>query len=59
LDKLNQVEDLSELFVVDASNSAIVSTWSRRGKTRLEQPRALAEGLKKPSLHGPYSNVLT
>ncbi|WP_448118857.1 methyl-accepting chemotaxis protein [Pseudomonas serbica] len=58
-DKLDQAADFSELFVVDASGQVIVSTWSRRGKTRLEHTRALAEGLKAPFLHGPYSDPLT
>jgi methyl-accepting chemotaxis protein len=59
LDKLSQAEDFSELFVVDPSGSVIVSTWSRGAKTRIEQTRALAEGLKAPFLHGPYSDPLT
>jgi methyl-accepting chemotaxis protein len=59
VDKLVQAEDFSELFVVDASGSVIVSTWSQRGKARLEHTRALAQGLKAPFLHGPYSDPLT
>ncbi|WCM54389.1 methyl-accepting chemotaxis protein [Pseudomonas sp. WJP1] len=59
VDKLNQAEDFSELFVVDTSGSVIASTWTRRGQNRHEQTRALAEGLKAPFLHGPYSDPLT
>jgi methyl-accepting chemotaxis protein len=59
VDKLVQAEDFSELFVVDASGSVIVSTWSQRGKAQLEHTRALAQGLKAPFLHGPYSDPLT
>ncbi|HCS44317.1 MAG TPA: methyl-accepting chemotaxis protein, partial [Pseudomonas sp.] len=59
MDKLRQAEDFSELFVVDVAGSVIVSTWNRRGKSRLEHTRALAEGLKAPFLHGPYRDPLT
>ncbi len=59
LDKLRQAEDFSELFVVDVAGNVIVSTWNRRGNTRLEHTRALAEGLKAPFLHGPYRDPLT
>ena len=59
MDKLRQTEDFSELFVVDVAGSVIVSTWNRRGKSRLEHTRALAEGLKAPFLHGPYRDPLT
>ncbi|VVO73653.1 hypothetical protein PS903_01397 [Pseudomonas fluorescens] len=59
MDKLRQAEDFSELFVVDVAGNVIVSTWNRRGNTRLEHTRALAEGLKAPFLHGPYRDPLT
>jgi methyl-accepting chemotaxis protein len=59
IDKLRQAEDFSELFVVDVAGSVLVSTWSQRGTTRLEQSRALAEGLKAPFLRGPYRDPLT
>ncbi|MCU1752679.1 methyl-accepting chemotaxis protein [Pseudomonas sp. 6D_7.1_Bac1] len=59
VDKLSQAEDFSELFVVDASGTVIVSTWEGRGKSQPEHSRALAEGLKAPFLHGPYSDPLT
>ncbi|MDQ0126546.1 methyl-accepting chemotaxis protein [Pseudomonas lini] len=59
IDMLRQAEDFSELFVVDVAGNVIVSTWNRRGKTRHEHTRALAEGLKAPFLHGPYRDPLT
>jgi len=59
MDKLRQAEDFSELFVVDVAGNVIVSTWNRRGTTRHEHTRALAEGVKAPFLHGPYRDPLT
>ncbi len=59
LDKLSEAEDFSELFVVDPFGSVIASTWTGRDKSQLEKTQALAEGLKAPFLHGPYSDPLT
>ncbi|MBS7842859.1 methyl-accepting chemotaxis protein [Pseudomonas fluorescens] len=59
MDKLGQAEDFSELFVVDTGGAVIVSTWSGHGKSSPCNPKALAEGLKAPFLHGPYSDPLT
>ena len=59
LDKLGQAEDFSELFVVDTEGAVIVSTWSGHSKSSLCNAKALAEGLKAPFLHGPYSDPLT
>ena len=59
LDKLGQAEDFSELFVVDIGGTVIASTWSGHGKNSPCVPKALAEGLKAPFLHGPYSDPLT
>ncbi|WP_253424815.1 methyl-accepting chemotaxis protein [Pseudomonas sp. GGS8] len=59
LDKLGQAEDFSELFVVDTGGAVIASTWSGHGKSSPCNPKALAEGLKAPFLHGPYSDPLT
>jgi methyl-accepting chemotaxis protein len=59
VDKLSQAEDFSELFVVDANGTIIVSTCNGRGKNQLENLHALTEGLKAPFLHGPYSDPLT
>lgn len=59
LDKLGQAEDFSELFVVDTGGTVIASTWSGHGKSSPCNAKALAEGLKAPFLHGPYSDPLT
>ncbi|MBK5354519.1 methyl-accepting chemotaxis protein [Pseudomonas sp. TH41] len=59
MDTLIQADDFSELFVIDVSGTVIASTWNGRGKRQLENTRALAEGLKAPFLHGPYSDPLT
>ena len=59
MDKLSQAEDFSELFVVGVDGKVITSTWSGRGNNKLENTRALAEGLKAPFLHGPYIDPLT
>ena len=56
---LAQAEDFSELFVVDAHGTVIASTWPQRGTPRIEHMSALAQGLKAPFLHGPYSDPLT
>lgn len=58
-DKLAQAEDFSELFVVDAGGDVIASTWPQRGTPRIEYTAALAQGLRAPFLHGPYSDPLT
>nr|WP_110635021.1 methyl-accepting chemotaxis protein [Pseudomonas sp. CC120222-01a] len=59
LDKLAQAEDFSELCVIDAAGNVIASTWAKRGNSRIDQLQALAQGLKAPFLHGPYSDPLT
>lgn len=59
IDKLNQAEDFSELFVVDVTGVVVASSWTGRGNSQLENTRALAEGLKAPFLHGPYRDPLT
>jgi len=59
MDKLSQAEDFSELFVVGVDGKVITSTWSGRGNNKLENTRALAEGLKAPFLHGPFIDPLT
>ncbi|MCP8348417.1 methyl-accepting chemotaxis protein [Pseudomonas sp. FBF18] len=57
--KLAQAEDFSELFVVDAAGEVLASTWRGQGTRPRIDPRPLAEGLKAPFLHGPYSDPLT
>jgi len=59
LDKLGQAEDFTELFVVDTGGAVIASTWRGHGKSSPCNAKALAEGLKAPFLHGPYSDPLT
>ncbi|MHC8378491.1 methyl-accepting chemotaxis protein [Pseudomonas sp. MDT1-16] len=59
IEKLSQAEDFSELFVLGVDGVVIASSWNGRGKNQLEKTRALAEGLKAPFLHGPYSDPLT
>lgn len=58
-EKLNQASDLSELFVVDIQGEVLASTWPAHCKSKDLNPLALAEGLKAPFLHGPYSDPLT
>jgi methyl-accepting chemotaxis protein len=59
VEKLAQAEDFSELCVVDLTGDVMVSTWDGRGNSKSAQLEALAEGLKAPFLHGPYSDPLT
>jgi methyl-accepting chemotaxis protein len=58
-DKLLQARDMSELFVVSPAGEVLVSTYAAHCKAKDLDPRALAEGLKKPFLHGPYADPLT
>jgi methyl-accepting chemotaxis protein len=58
-EKLQQAGDVSELFVVDTQGTVLASSWPQHGGSRDLNPRALAEGLKKPFLHGPYVDPLT
>jgi methyl-accepting chemotaxis protein len=58
-DKLQQASDFSELFVVDPHGQLLATTATGQSDARDSNPRALAEGLKKPFLHGPYVDPLT
>ncbi|MDB6047320.1 MAG: chemotaxis protein, partial [Pseudomonas sp.] len=58
-EKLNQASDMSELFVVDIHGRVLASTWPAHCQSKDLNPLALAEGLKAPFLHGPYSDPLT
>ena len=58
-EKLGQTTDISELLVVKADGQIIASSWARHCNARDLPPRALAEGLQQPFLHGPYSDPLT
>jgi methyl-accepting chemotaxis protein len=57
--KLQQAADFSELFVVDLAGKVLASTWAGHLNNQDLDPRALAEGLKKPFLHGPYADPMT
>ncbi len=60
LDKLAQANDFSELFIIDTSGTVVLSSWAQRSNgQRIGQLGALAQGLKAPFLHGPYSDPLT
>lgn len=57
-----QVADFSELFIVDAQGHVLVSTHTaREGSAHNgdQLTRALQQGLKKPFLHGPYTDATT
>lgn len=58
-DKLSQAEDFSELFVIDATGSVVISSWKERSAHPPANLHAFAEGLKAPFLHGPYVDPLT
>ncbi|WP_166361599.1 methyl-accepting chemotaxis protein [Pseudomonas akapageensis] len=58
-EKLGQTTDISELLVVRADGQIIASSFAGHCNARDLNPRALAEGLKQPFLHGPYSDPLT
>ena len=54
-----QMPDLSELFVIDLQGRVVASTCAAHlGRQDLDR-RAVAEGLRKPFLHGPYRDPLT
>jgi methyl-accepting chemotaxis protein len=58
-DELRQLPDCSELFVVDAAGRVLASSSEARIGLADTAPRARAEGLKKPFLHGPYRDPWT
>ncbi|MHB8423368.1 MAG: methyl-accepting chemotaxis protein [Leptospirales bacterium] len=51
--------DCSEFFIVDCEGRVLSSSFSGRSGHRDLPERALAEGLKKPFLHGPYVDPAT
>jgi len=55
----NLARDFSELFFVDCSGVVVASTHTAHVGARDLPATALAEGLKQPFLHGPYSDPLT
>src|SRR5690606_24046926 len=57
--KRAQMADFSELFVIDPQGRVIASTCAAHiGQQDLDR-RAVAEGVRKPFLHGPYADALT
>lgn len=49
----------SEIFVIDCQGKVIASTHTASVNHHPLPPQAVAEGLKKPFLHGPYKDSLT
>lgn len=61
-DTKKQLSDLSELFLVSTDGQIIASTATERQGQSHQGPTlgaALQEGLRKPFLHGPYSDNTT
>ncbi|WP_250646551.1 methyl-accepting chemotaxis protein [Pseudomonas oligotrophica] len=56
--KRAQLPDIAELFLVDPAGCVIASTCAAQVGQRVD-PRALAEGLRRPFLHGPYRDPVT
>ncbi|MET0378333.1 MAG: methyl-accepting chemotaxis protein, partial [Spongiibacteraceae bacterium] len=54
-----QARDFSELFFVDLAGAVVASTYSAHVGQRDLSMAALAAGLAKPFLHGPYADPLT
>jgi len=59
VNKLNQVPDCAELFVVDSKGFVLASTWEEHVGQSVQYTKALAQGLCQPFLHGPYCDPLT
>jgi hypothetical protein len=57
--KLKQADDFSELFFIAPDGEVLHSTATGRTGARDLNPKALAEGLKQPFLHGPYTDPVT
>jgi methyl-accepting chemotaxis protein len=51
--------DFSEIFIVDAQGVVTESSYARHQGQKIVTPQALALGLDKPFLHGPYVDVRT
>lgn len=58
-DELRQLSDCSELFVVDCDGRVLASSHEARMGQADTSASALAEGLKRPFLHGPYRDPWT
>ncbi|AYC33221.1 methyl-accepting chemotaxis protein [Pseudomonas cavernae] len=57
--KRRQAADFSELFIVERGGRVLASTHAAHLNASDVAPRALAEGLQRPFLHGPYVDPLT
>ncbi|MHB9118771.1 MAG: methyl-accepting chemotaxis protein [Burkholderiales bacterium] len=58
-DKKSDAPDFSELFVIDAGGKVLVSTYARRAGARDLPAAAVAAGLQRAFLHGPYEDRAT
>nr|WP_234461587.1 methyl-accepting chemotaxis protein [Stutzerimonas stutzeri] len=57
--KRTQLADLSELFVIDPQGRVLASTCAAHVGQQDLDGNAVAQGLAKPFLHGPYRDPLT
>ncbi|WP_313054950.1 methyl-accepting chemotaxis protein [Pseudomonas lopnurensis] len=57
--KRAQLPDLSELFVIDPQGRVLASTCAAHVGQQDLDGKAVAQGLSKPFLHGPYRDPLT
>ncbi|MCQ4347242.1 methyl-accepting chemotaxis protein [Pseudomonas stutzeri] len=58
-ERLGEVADCSELFVVSPEGVVLASSWPQHCNARDLAPDALAAGLRQPFLHGPYVDPLS
>ncbi|WP_076419949.1 methyl-accepting chemotaxis protein [Colwellia sp. UCD-KL20] len=59
LQKQQVAPDFSEIFILDATNNVIASTYLKRIGDRHNQEDVLTKITTKPFLHGPYVDPLT
>ncbi|WP_003292911.1 methyl-accepting chemotaxis protein [Stutzerimonas stutzeri] len=57
--KRTQLADLSELFVIDPQGRVLASTCAAHVGQQDLDGKAVAQGLARPFLHGPYRDPLT
>lgn len=57
--KRTQLADLSELFVIDPQGKVLASTCAAHVGQQDLDGKAVAQGLARPFLHGPYRDPLT
>jgi len=58
-ERLQAARDFSELFVIDRNGRVTASTYTPRIGTQDLSSQAVALGLQKPFLHGPYCDPIT